>query len=277
MEYIELKCPVSGQEETHEILMAYLSELGYESFVQEENTLKAYISADEFSKDKLDEIALIKKESINYSYELLPEKNWNAEWESQFKAAVIGNLCAVKAPFHKDIPGVQQQIIIEPKMSFGTAHHETTRLMIEFLFKYPPLSAQTLDMGCGTGVLAILAKRLGAAEITAIDNDEWAYKNTLENIQKNNAADINVYHGDAGLLRDDHYDYIMANINRNILLKDMASYASALKADGSLILSGFYKEDVAIIEDEAGKHGLKITDSKEENKWTALVLSRQED
>lgn len=276
MEYIELICHLSPGEHTADLLTSILADAGFESFVENENgTLSAFIqsplfmpaltsrlSSDEFS-DFLD----------SFHVEHIADQNWNSVWESQYEPVLIDNKCMVRAPFHPEPAGVEYDIVIMPKMSFGTAHHETTKQMIQYLLSLQVSGKSLLDMGSGTAVLAILARMKGAFPVTAIDNDEWAYNNALENVQSNNFADIEVLLGDSSSLAGKKFDIILANINRNILLNDIPAYCESLNAGGKLFMSGFYSEDLPLIEAKANEAGLKIMSSQKENNWTAACFT----
>ncbi|MGM0504970.1 MAG: 50S ribosomal protein L11 methyltransferase, partial [Bacteroidota bacterium] len=229
MDYIELTCRVDTKkpETAFEILVAQLNEIGYESYDQEEEKLKAYILEKFFDIDAVRKLQVntLPNCTIHYSWQVIKTENWNQVWEKSFKPIVVDNECVIRAPFHTGTPPLKYEIIIEPKMSFGTGHHETTYLMLKTMLELDFKDKTVLDMGCGTGVLAILAKLKGAKTVTAIDIDEWAYKNTLENIEKNNCTDIQVFQGDASLLKNQNFDIVIANINRNILMSDISAYA----------------------------------------------------
>ena len=254
-----------------EILTAELGFAGFESFVETETGVTAYIQKEDWNPDILDDIQVLKSEefAINYTFNEIEQTNWNAEWESNFNPIVVDGVCAVRAPFH-DIPNTEYDIIIEPKMSFGTGHHETTHMMIQHILKNDFQGKHVLDMGCGTGVLAILAEKRGAIAIDAIDIDNWCYLNSLENVGRNNCQNISVYEGDASLLKGKKYDVIIANINRNILLADMNTYINCLTDKGTLLLSGFYQSDIPSIENECVKYGLKLDETIEKNNWVSL-------
>ena len=254
-----------------EILTAELGFAGFESFVETETGVTAYIQKKDWNPDILDDIQVLKSEefAINYTFNEIEQTNWNAEWESNFNPIVVDGVCAVRAPFH-DIPDTEYDIIIEPKMSFGTGHHETTHMMIQYILKNDFEGKHVLDMGCGTGVLAILAEKRGATTIDAIDIDNWCYLNSLENVGRNNCQNISVYEGDASLLKGKKYDVIIANINRNILLEDMNTYINCLNDNGTLLLSGFYQSDIPSIENECVKYGLKLDETIEKNNWVSL-------
>ncbi|NCP91174.1 MAG: 50S ribosomal protein L11 methyltransferase, partial [Flavobacteriales bacterium] len=194
---------------------------------------------------------------------------WNEAWEKNFNPIVVDNLCSVRAPFHEK-PNTAYDIIIEPKMSFGTGHHETTHMMIQHILKNDFANKSVLDMGCGTAVLAILAEKKGAKPIDAIDYDNWCYLNSLENVERNHCKHITVIEGDARVLKSKKYDVIIANINRNILLQDMQTYVSCLNAHGMLFLSGFYNDDIPLIQEACEKQMLKLAEILERNHWVSL-------
>ena len=254
-----------------EILIAELGYAGFESFVETEEGVVSYIQKDELNASILEDIQILNSDEfqISFTFEDIEQTNWNAEWEKNFNLIVVDDVCTVRAPFHEK-PNINYDIVIEPKMSFGTGHHETTHMMIQHILKNDMTNKSVLDMGCGTGVLAILAEMKGASEIDAIDIDNWCYLNSIENIERNNSKHISVFEGDASLLKNKTYDVIIANINRNILLKDIKIYACSLNKKGVLFLSGFYKNDIPIIEEECVKYGLKLEDKIERNNWIAL-------
>ncbi len=271
-----MKCAVRGGSEEAGILVAELAALGFESFSEEDDALLAYIPQEDFSRQRLLTVEALKKldEQSALEVRLIEDQNWNAVWESNYPPVTIGN-CHVRAPFHPENPSVRYDIVLDPKMAFGTAHHETTVLMIELLLSELCEGKRVLDMGCGTAVLAILASMKGAKEVTAIDNDDWANRNALENVALNHCTGIVVKQGDATALKSlPAFDLILANINKNILLQDMAAYAEVLKKRGRVFFSGFYTEDLEAIGREAGKHGLKFVTSKTKNNWVAAVFSR---
>lgn len=254
-----------------EILIAELGYAGFESFVETEEGVTAYIQKEEWSETILDDIQILNSDEfeISFSFEDIEQTNWNEEWEKNFTPIVVDDKCSVRAPFH-DKPNTEYDIIIEPKMSFGTGHHETTHMMIQYILNNDFKDKSVLDMGCGTGVLAILAEMKGAKPIDAIDYDNWCYLNSLENVERNNCEHITVLEGDASLLVDKHYDVIIANINRNILLNDLDKYVACLNKNGMLLLSGFYKDDIPVLEAECNKHMLKLIETLEKNHWVAL-------
>lgn len=253
-----------------EILIAELSYAGFESFVETEDGVTAYIQKDEWRADILDDIQILKSDDfeITHTFEEIEQTNWNQEWEKNFNPIIVDNVCAVRAPFH-DKFDTEYDIIVEPKMSFGTGHHETTHMMIQHILKNDFEDKSVLDMGCGTGVLAILAELKGAKPIDAIDYDNWCYLNSLENVERNNCKHITAIEGDASAIKN-KYDIIIANINRNILIQDMSTYVSCLNNGGILFLSGFYEDDIAIIRQECEKYLLKFEEKLERNNWVSL-------
>ncbi|MBC8756529.1 50S ribosomal protein L11 methyltransferase [Kordia sp. YSTF-M3] len=254
-----------------EILIAELGYAGFESFVENEDGVNAYIQKDDWHESILEDIQILSNTEfqITYQEEVIEQVNWNEEWEKNFESIEVDGKCVVRAPFHEK-PAVKYDIVIEPKMSFGTGHHETTHMMLQHILNTDVKDKKVLDMGCGTGVLAILAEMKGAKPLDAIDIDNWCYLNSLENVERNNCKHISVYEGDVSLLDGKKYDIIIANINRNILLSDIHQYARCLNADGILFLSGFYTEDIPLITEECAKNKLKFADKLQKNNWVAL-------
>ncbi|NDI98920.1 50S ribosomal protein L11 methyltransferase [Flavobacterium sp. LaA7.5] len=254
-----------------EILIAELGETPFESFIETDEGVSAYIQKEFWDKNILDDIQILESDEfkIEYTFEEIEQVNWNEEWEKNFEPIEVDNTCYVRAPFHEK-KDVQYDIVIEPKMSFGTGHHETTFMMIQHLLETDMEGKKTLDMGCGTAILAILAEMKGASPIDAIDIDNWCYLNSIENAERNNCTSISVYEGDAALLEDKNYDVIIANINRNILLNDMQRYVDCLNPDGILFLSGFYEEDIPFIDASCTEKGLKLIKKHQRNNWVAL-------
>ena len=269
--YIGYTFEISPREPGTEILIAELGFAGFESFVENEAGVIAYIQKPEWNVAILDNIYILTNDefTISYTSEEIEQVNWNKEWEKNFQAIEVDGICAVRAPFHEKTD-VAYDIVIEPKMSFGTGHHETTHMMIQHILKLDFNGKSVLDMGCGTGILAILAEMKGATTLDAIDIDNWCYLNTVENIERNNCKHIKAYEGDADLLEGKKYDIVIANINRNILLKDIAIYADCLNENGTLLLSGFYREDILLISEECEKHKLKFVENIERNNWVAV-------
>ncbi len=270
MNYIEYIFNVEPLQPGTEILIAELGYTGFESFVETDNGVTAYIQKNEWNSGILDEINILNSEEfkINFTFSEIEQVNWNEEWEKNFDPIEVDGRCAVRASFHPK-KNFEYEIVIEPKMSFGTGHHETTFMMLQFILENDFEGKSVLDMGCGTAVLAILAEMRGASKIDAIDIDEWCFENSLENINRNDCKNISVQLGDSSLLSDQKYDTIIANINRNILLNDMEAYTKCLNKGGSLFLSGFYNEDLPVITACCNNLGLGFVENKEKNKWVA--------
>jgi len=268
--YIEYRFTVKPKEPASDILIAELGEAGFESFVEEEDDVLAYIQKTDWSSDILDDIYIFGNSNfeITYQYKEIAQENWNATWEQNFQPIIVDDVCMIRAPFHEKIQ-VDYDIVIEPKMSFGTGHHETTHMMLQHILQLDVENKTVLDMGSGTGVLAILAGMRGATNIDAIDIDNWCYLNAKENVARNNMDFISVYEGDVTLLKDKKYDLIIANINRNILLTDLPSYAKCLNKGGVLLLSGFYTEDLEMISQKCTELELKFEKNLERNNWVA--------
>ena len=269
--YIEYNFTFSPKEPISEILIAELGNVGFESFVETENGVTAYIQKTDWSAEILADVFVLNSDefSIEYNLNEVPQTNWNAEWEKNFEPIQVDDLVSIRAPFHKN-PNLKYDIVIEPKMSFGTGHHETTHMMVQHLLQLDLENKKVLDMGCGTGILAIFAEMKGAKPLDAIDIDNWCYENSIENVTRNNCENISVYEGDATLLVDKKYDVIIANINRNILLTDMKVYTNCLQEGGILLLSGFYEQDIPVIDAEVSKYGLKLEKFIQRNNWVAL-------
>lgn len=269
--YIEYNFTVSPKDPGTEILIAELGFAGFESFLEEETGMTAYIQKQDWNTDILENISILKSEEFTISFEQneVAQTNWNSEWEKNFQPIQVADLVSIRAPFHKD-KKLKYDIVIEPKMSFGTGHHETTHMMIQHLIELELENKKTLDMGCGTGILAIFAEMKGAKPLDGIDIDNWCYLNSIENAERNQCKHISFYEGDASLLVTQKYDVIIANINRNILLNDMKTYTNCLDANGTLLLSGFYKEDIPTIDAEVSKYGLTLQKTLERNNWVSL-------
>ncbi|MEX2595503.1 MAG: 50S ribosomal protein L11 methyltransferase [Salibacteraceae bacterium] len=268
--YFEFDFKVSPTAPWTDILIAELGQVDFESFVETETGVTAYIQQKDWKEGLLETVELLKsdKVTISYTQKEIKQVNWNEEWEKNFEPILVDGKCSVRAPFHQK-PEVDYDIVIEPKMSFGTGHHETTHMMIQHILNNKWNGKKVLDMGCGTAVLAILAEMKGARPIDAIDIDNWCYLNSTENAARNNCKHLTVYEGDASLLKGKSYDTIIANINRNILLNDMATYAGCLNPGSELYLSGFYTEDLEIITTECNKHNLQFVENLERNNWVA--------
>ncbi|GET46276.1 50S ribosomal protein L11 methyltransferase [Capnocytophaga felis] len=273
--YIEYNFIIKPLGVASEILVAELAECGFESFVDSENGILAYIQENLWHESILNDINILKSPDfeISYTFKTIEQINWNEEWEKNFTPIVVDNICTVRAPFH-EIPNTPYDIIIEPKMSFGTGHHETTYMMLQFLLNTDLKGKKVLDMGCGTSVLAIMAEKRGAESVTAIDIDNWCVENSLENAERNHCKNITIKLGDASLLNNEKFDVIIANINRNILLADISHYAKSLPLGGTLFLSGFYESDEPAITDKCNEHNLEFAEKLERNQWVALKFRK---
>lgn len=261
-----------------DILAAQLGEIGFDTFENTEFGLDAYVPDSSYNEEAV--LNLLSEfpydTEIGFEKESLEDKNWNEEWEKHFfEPIIIADKCVIHSSFHQNIPKLEYDIIIDPKMAFGTGHHETTSLIIAEILETDVQGERVLDMGCGTSVLAILASMRGASELTAIDIDDWCVDNSLENIALNKIKNIDVKLGDASLLPGMKFDIVLANINRNILLNDMDKYADCLPKDGLLFMSGFYTEDVPVLQKKANELGLKMLYFKQKNNWAAMKLTKE--
>jgi len=276
MDYFELKIQVNPpSQEVNEILIAQLAELGFESFTEDDNGLCAYIKASDNSDSLMEMVKeLFSPDGISISTQInkIKDQNWNAQWESNFEPIIVDNKCLVRASFHKGLPELEYDVIIDPKMAFGTGHHQTTHLMIEAILNDDFSGQVVLDMGCGTGVLAILAEMKGALSIDAIDIDEWAYRNTIENVNVNGCKKIQPLLGDVHLIEGKKYNSILANINLNILIADIQHYVKSLLPSGKLYLSGILKTDIDTIKHTAEKHGLVHLSTSTRGEWAMVAF-----
>lgn len=272
MSYLELLIVVEPKELGSDVLIAELSELGFESFNENENGFSAFIQEEHFNENAVKAMFLNYSETfkITYSAKTIEQQNWNQEWESSFQPIDVDDKCIIRAPFHKKENNYQYDIIIEPKMSFGTGHHHTTQLMIQKLMKLNVSGKSLLDMGCGTGVLAILASMMNANPVTAIDTDEWSYENSIENMGKNNIKNVLVHKGDAKLLAGKIFNTILANINKNVLLADLPVYYKSLEKSGNLVISGFFETDINELVHKAESLNLKLEERVINEQWTML-------
>ena len=259
----------------HDMFVTMLADLGFDSFMDDESGLKAYYSA-----DKRDDLAVenLLSDPAFFGIQLLhveemPDKDWNEVWEASYQPVVVNERCRVRAPFHEPDPSFEFDLVIEPKMSFGTANHETTAQIISMMLETDFQGKTVLDMGSGTAVLAILAKKLGAARTVAIDNDEWAYRNAFTNCELNGIGDIEIILGDANSI-DGKFDVVLANINRNILLRDMHFYVAAMNPNAHIFFSGFYTSDLESIKAEAERLGLRYCRHLSRNEWVAAEFCK---
>jgi len=263
-DYSEIIIPVSSEEQSS-LFIASLTALGFEGFVEEATILKAYIPTSQLNQAEFNNWCT--RCEVLVQQNLVKPNNWNQQWESNFQPVKVENFAVVRASFHNPIGGVEHDIIINPKMSFGTGHHATTYMMIDQMRGIDFWHKRVLDFGTGTGVLAILSKKMGATYVAAIDNDSWSIENATENIQRNRCKNITPLLGDAALIINKKYDIILANINRNILLQDIPTYSNALHASGVLILSGFYKEDLPLIIEKCSENKLTFDSHLQKGKW----------
>lgn len=274
MNYVELKLFCSEDQLNRGLLIHELGELGYDSFQEFPNYISAFITEDIYDESHKQTVAKsFPNNQLKFEKIIHLEDNWNKVWEENFHPVVVNDDCVIRASFH-DVPSVKYDILIDPDMTFGTGHHETTLLMSKQLFKMKFNNKDVLDMGTGTGVLAIICSLLSAKRVLAVDNDPRAVDNTTKNIHMNGIKNIVVKKGDSSVLKDSSFHFILANINKNILLNDMAIYSKVLKEKGWLLLSGFLINDVSDLVDEGIKNGLKFVDTFELNNWSLLILAK---
>ncbi len=264
---VEVVIGVSGEEA--EIVIAVLNENGYFGFLEEEDSLKAYIDEAAFDQTLLSEV-------LEHPFEVrfIEPKNWNEEWEKSFTPITIAEKVCIRAPFHTPSDS-DFDIIIFPKMAFGTGHHQTTSLMVQAMLEEDFTGKDVGDMGTGTGILSILASLLGSSHISATEIDSWGIDNALENAELNGIKNISFYHGDVSKVSDQVFDILLANINKNVLLEELDTYAHCLKKGGSLYLSGFYKNDVPDLNQKAIQHGLIMVKELEKDNWALLIFKKQ--
>lgn len=280
MKYFEVTFSANPCNETiTDILSALTAEIGFESFVECEGGMQAYIQQSLFDEEALKNIIAdfpIPDTKITYTITEPEDKDWNEEWEKNFfQPIVIGDRCVIHSTFHNDVPQAEYDIVINPQMAFGTGHHETTSLIIGELLDSDLQGKSLLDMGCGTSILAILARMRGASPCTAIDIDEWCVRNSLENIELNGVDNIAVSQGDASSLESKGpFDMVIANINRNILLADMKHYIARMNPGAELLMSGFYIDDIPVIREEAERNGLHFVHHREKNRWAAVKFQK---
>ncbi len=261
-------------EDAADMVAAWLSDAGFDSFTSTGEGLQAFIPETLFDEKSVAAKLNWINERVPLEWETQPiaDKNWNEEWEKSYQPVAIDGRCYIRAPFHKPDPAFEFDLIIEPKMSFGTAHHETTHMMIQLILEHHWHNKTFLDMGCGTGVLAVLASKMGAKNGMAIDNDTWAFENTKENLQRNNIPNIDAILGDEQMINGHQFDIILANINRNILLQHIPSYLNALNPGGKIFMSGFYEEDVPVLLKAFDDSGLRLLEKRALNHWSAVVV-----
>jgi len=276
MEYTEIDIRLNPVVPFADILVARFNEIDFESYIEDENGVKAYVQTHLLDENTVKEIIneVAKLCNLSFSISKVKQENWNKNWENNFKPVHINDKCVIRAHFHNTFPDLEHEIIITPKMSFGTGHHETTFLVMNEMFAMDFKDKTVLDMGSGTGVLAILAAKLGATSLSGIDFDQWAYENAVENAQINAISTISFLHGDANLIGDAKFDIILANINRNIILQDISIYVNAMNNNSEIIFSGFLIDDVPLILEKSEQLGLNLVVSKHKNKWQMLHLKK---
>ncbi len=274
--YIVFKFVIAPVYPGNEILVAQLSNLGFEGFIEKSDGIEAYIMDKYYKESLLEEVQILRntKFSIQFSFKKVEPINWNSKWESSYDPVIVNNKCIVKATFHQTF-GYDYEIIIHPKMSFGTGHHETTNMMIQLILDNQLLNKSILDVGCGTAILSILAEKRGAQSIHAVDTDEWSYENSLENTKLNKCKKINIFKGDIFLVKHKKFDVIMANINRNILLEQIPQYVSCLNDDGFLFLSGFFEDDISKFKLKIASLNLTLCSKISKNGWVAIKLKKK--
>lgn len=271
MEYLEVR--IDTRIENIEVLEALLTQYSFDSFVDDEAGFTAYIEVDNFKTNDVENGLIDLKSQFEFDYSVceIENKNWNEEWESNFSPVLVEGKCLIRASFHPKDNSVKDEVVITPKMSFGTGHHATTYMMVNEMYNIDLKNKSVLDMGCGTAVLAILAKKLGSNYTLGIDIDDWAVENSIENCCNNNQPAIEIIKGGAEKLSNyQKFDVILANINRNILLNDMKFYNDALFTGGEILFSGFYIEDIPLIIKEAENYNFKIIGQNERDNWSLL-------
>lgn len=278
-DYIELRCQLDPCNEIMtDLLAAMLAEKGFESFVPDSSGLTAYVKKELFNRDEC--IAVCSEfpleTCITMTDTLIEGRDWNSEWEKNyFRPIIVGNRCVIHSSFHTDIPECDYDIVIDPKMAFGTGHHSTTSLILRRLLDMDLCGKKIVDMGTGTGILAILAAMRGATDVTGIEIDPFAYENALDNVRVNGHPEINIRLGDASQLENVRdADLLLANINRNVVTADLPAYARTLRNGGNIILSGFYMEDTNIVKDAAEACGLKLMDISSDNNWASMLFEK---
>ena len=276
MEYTKISCILTPDNElAREMLIAELGNTGFESFVETEEGIEAFIPSRDFNSDLMDSENLKENEFFvfNYTMEVIADQNWNEVWEQNyFEPLMIEDQCLVRAPFHENYRDATFEIIINPRMAFGTGNHETTHLMVKAMLEMELTGLDILDMGCGSGILSILSSMKGAKDVTAVDIDEWSTNNTTENAGLNNILNIAVKLGDASLLTDQKFDVILANIQRNIIVEDMPAYCKVLRPGGKLLMSGFYTKDLEMVVEKAESLELKLIESFDRSDWGAALF-----
>lgn len=277
MNYQKIEIKIQPRTPWVDVFIDELGDLGCDSFEETENGFNAYIPSEELNKELIKHLKTLTKRKdfkFEFVFEEIPSKNWNEIWESSFEPIIVGNWCSILAPFHKDIYNTQHSIIIKPQMSFGTGHHETTFMMVETMKTIDVNNKKVLDMGTGTGILAILAKKMGAEYVEAIDIERDAIHNCIENASNNN-VDLVTKLGGKEHIEKKYFDVILANINRNILLDQMELYSAKLKKGGNLLLSGFLSGDEEKIITSANNNDLHLSHKKNKENWLCLAFTKK--
>ncbi len=280
-DYTRVKFTVTPNEEVAtDVLAALLADAGFESFVPEEDGMSAYVPQALYDADAIAAIVEgfpLEGFGITYESEFIEGEDWNAEWEKNyFQPIVLGEECVIHSTFHTDVPKARYDILIDPKMAFGTGYHQTTCHMLRAILASDMAGKSVLDMGCGTALLAILARKHGATNVVAIDIDEFAFENAKENVVLNGTPDIEVRLGGADAIKEsDSFDYVIANINRNILLMDMVNYVRCMHSGSQIFISGFYTDDMEVLKEEAARHGLRYLDYAEDNRWAMMRFIKE--
>lgn len=275
MNYIKVNIALNPLQPAREIVYADLEINGFESIVDTDTGVDAYIPEDQFELVAFDDMMVkaMPDQEVEITIEKIEKQNWNATWESNFEVISVNDKCSIRAPFHAHT-AKEVDVIIAPQMSFGTGHHETTFLISKRLFDIEIANKTVLDMGCGTAVLAVIAHKLGALSILAIDIEDWAYHNAIDNCALNGINDIEIQLGDAELIKGKTFEIIIANINRNVLLQDIATYSDCLEKNGQLLLSGFYNTDIPVLQAKAESCGLEFVYAESLNNWTVLQFNK---
>ena len=280
-DYTKVKFTVTPNEEVAtDVLAALLAEVGFESFVPEEGGMSAYVPQALHNEESIAAVVAefpIEGFTITYESEFIEGEDWNAQWEKNyFQPIVLGEDCVIHSTFHTDVPKARYDILIDPKMAFGTGYHQTTCHMLRAILASDMEGKSVLDMGCGTALLAILARKHGATDVVAIDIDEFAYENAKENIVLNGTPEIEVRLGGAEAIKEsDSFDFVIANINRNILLMDMVNYVRCMHSGSQIFISGFYTEDMEVLKEEASRHGLRYLDYAENDRWAMMRFVKE--
>ncbi len=276
MIYTQISFKISPDtEENREILVAMLTELPFESFDETPEFVLGYIPGESANLEEINAVTSLLPFSVNTENEMIPDQNWNEVWEKNyFKPLLIGNKCLVRAPFHTEYLPAEFELVIEPKMAFGTGNHETTTLVAEQILEMDLTGKTVLDMGCGTGILGMLASMKGAKRVTAIDIDTWSFESTVENARLNNIFNLEAKLGDAGLLGNELFEIIFANIHKNVILTDLPVYESVLQSGGKLYLSGFYTQDIPDVKAKAESLGLQEMGFREKNNWVVYFFEK---